>query len=157
MFGDLKASAAGVVCLALGLLAGGVTVRTYDAWFIIPAAERAAADAATTATDAKWQKLLTDARDLAETIRRKAERDIAAAERDYLDRDAARAAQMTALEQALEQDQANVPTPSVADRGASSVCGPAIRRGVRDALQSLGRTGPRADPAKPDPAVPRGR
>ncbi|KQT54613.1 hypothetical protein ASG43_03235 [Aureimonas sp. Leaf454] len=150
MFGDLKAVMAGILCLVLGLLVGGVIVRGYDAWVIIPDAERVATERA----DARWKDAVAEAKAKAERDRQKAEAEIADAERVYLERDAARASQMTALEQALEQELARAPTPSPS-RG-SAACGPAIPRGVRDALQGVGRAPARPPAAKPDAALPRG-
>ena len=149
MLGDLKAGAAGIVCLALGLLSGGVIVQTYDAWFIIPEAERVAIGRA----DARWQKQIDDAKAEAETARQVAQAEIDAVERDYHARETDRLLAMTALEQALEEEQARAPIPTPADRGAPCVCRPPVSRGVRDALQGLGRATARPGSAKPVAAV----
>jgi hypothetical protein len=85
--------------------------------------------------------------------RDKAQTAIDAVEAHYYARDKARVLAMTALEQALEEEQARAPIPPPADRGAPCVCRPPVSRGVRDALQGLGRATARPDSAKPDAAV----
>ena len=81
----------------------------------------------------------------ADADRRAAQVRIDAIERAYHERTAEQAAQLDVLEASIAQESARVPTPSAADRGAPA-CRPAVPRGLRDALDPIGRAAPRNDP-----------
>ncbi|WP_062206814.1 hypothetical protein [Aureimonas sp. AU12] len=100
-----------------------------------------------------WTKRQAEAEARAAADRQAAQIRIDAIEREYFERDKARVLQMDALEQSLQEEQANVPTPSPAARGAPPVCRPAIPRGVRDALDAAGRGAAARPPAGEPPAA----
>lgn len=88
-----------------------------------------------------------------EADRRAAQSRIDAIERGFHEREAERLARMSALEAALEQEQDDAdPIPPAVD-GSAPVCGPAVPRRLRDALDPIGRAAPRDDPAGSPAAV----
>lgn len=146
VFEAIKVGAFIIIGLAIGWAASSI----YAEWWTIPAAHEAGRSEERIVHEEQRRKAEAKAR---------ADRDATQAtidqvERDYYERDKARVLEMSALEQALQEEQNNVPTPSPADRGAAPVCRPAISRGVSKSLNDIGRARPGAAAGQPDAAVP---
>lgn len=141
-----------VAALVVGLTLGWAGSGLYASTITIPAAREAGR------VEERYvhAQELAAARQLAEQDAAKAQAAINAVEAEYYERDKARQEAMASLEAALEQEEkANVPTPSPSTgvRVASPACRPAISRGVRDALQRIGRASAGTDSSKSDAAV----
>lgn len=145
--GALEAIKAAIV-LVVGIVLGWLVVGLYAELVSLPAAREAGAQAERLV----WQEAQRKAEAKAEADRRAAQVRIDAIERNFHQREAERLAQLSALEAAIDQEDARVPIPSAADRGAVA-CRPAVPRGLRDALDSVGRAAPRNDPAGSPAAV----
>ncbi|WP_062233256.1 hypothetical protein [Aureimonas sp. N4] len=130
MIGALEAIKAGV-CLILGAALGWVA----SSLIALPAAREQGAQTERIV----WQQAQRDAEAKAEADRQAAQTKIDAIERDYHQREADRAARMSALEAALEQEQADAVQSPPAVVGSAPACRPAVPKRLRDALDGIGR------------------
>lgn len=130
------------VPLFFGLMLGWLAAGFYFGLVSLPAARQAGA----VSERLVWQEAQRKAEAKADADRRAAQVRIDAIERAYHERTAEQAAQLDVLEASIAQESARVPIPSVADRGTPA-CRPAVPRGLRDALDPIGRAAPRNDPA----------
>ena len=145
--GALEAIKAAIV-LVVGIVLGWLVAGLYADLVSLPAAREAGAIYERGIWEAGQRKAEAEA----EADRRAAQSRIDAIERDFHQREAERLAQLSNLEAALDQEANRVPIPSAADRGAVA-CRPAIPRGLRDALDGIGRATPRNYPAGTPAAV----
>ena len=145
--GALEAIKAAIV-LVVGIVLGWLVAGLYADLVSLPAAREAGA----VYERRIWEARQREAEAKAEADRRAAQSRIDAIERDYHKRETDRLIQLSALEAALDQEANRVPIPSAADRGAVA-CRPAVPRGLRDALDGIGRASPRNDPAGAPAAV----
>ncbi len=139
-------------------LAVGAALMALFGYFVILPIERQAGvvqgmEIGAVAERGVWEKKVRDAEAEQARARVVAQAAIDAIEREYLQRDKARVLKMTALKKALEEEQADEPTSA----GAPCACRSGVSRGVRDAIQNIGRSPARANPAKPDTSVRRSR
>lgn len=148
MFSDLKA----VIAAIAGLLLGAAVIVLYTSLVTLPSERAASAAAGKAESDAAWRELqhLEEGRRAAEKAATQAEID--AVEDDFhrqsAQREAQHIAEMTALDQALQEELANAPIPV-----PGAACRAAIPRSVRDRLDGIGRAAPRHDPAGAPAAV----
>lgn len=145
--GALEAIKAAIV-LVVGLVIGWLVAGLYADLVSLPAAREAGAQT----ERAVWEECQREAEAKAEADRRAVQSRIDAIERDFHQREAARLVELSNLEAALDQEANRAPIPSAADRGAVA-CRPAVPRGLRDALDGIGRAAPRNDPAGAPAAV----
>ena len=145
--GALEAIKAAII-LVVGIVLGWLVAGLYADLVSLPAAREAGA----VYERGIWEARQREAEAKAEADRRAAQSRIDAIERDFHQREAERLAELSNLEAALDQEANRVPIPSAADRGAVA-CRPAVPRGLRDALDGIGRAAPRNDSAIPAAAV----
>jgi uncharacterized membrane protein YccC len=97
-----------VACLALGILVGGVLTYLYCAIVTVPDAETAARQA----ERAQWTLAIDAAQKKADADRITAQTKINALEQDFAQRATSNAAQMAALQLAIDQEKKNAPPSS---------------------------------------------
>ncbi len=129
MIGALEAIKAGV-CLILGAALGWVA----SSLIALPDAREQGAQTERMV----WQQAQRAAEAKAEADRQAAQLQIDAIERDYHQREADRAARMSALEAALEQEQADAVQSPPPVAGSAPACRPAVPKRLRDALSGVG-------------------
>lgn len=139
-FEAIKAAIAGVVGIMLGWAAAALYAETVS----LPAARDAGR--AEERIVHEEQRLKVEAQ--IEAGRRAAQLEIDTIERRYHQRAAIDAARVSALEAAINQEDARVQAlPQAASQARGGACRPAVPRGLRDALDPLGRAGARDHPA----------
>lgn len=124
----------------LGALLMWAAMTVYTAAVALPRAREAARAAEQVALAGKLQA----ARDAAEAAKKAAQARIDAIEQEYWQKDVARAQQLSALDQALEQEKKNA---------KAGLCSVAVPAGVSGALDAIGRRDSAAGAAKPDAAL----
>lgn len=144
MLGALKLLEMAVPAI-IGIVLGWVAATLYADVTSIPAARQEGV----TSERIVWQERQQREAAKRETERAAAQAEIDRIEADYHQREAERSAQMTALDQALQEEQANAPIPV-----PGAPCRAVVSRRVLDGLRGVGSSTPRVPAAVPAARVP---
>lgn len=145
MLGDIKAGVALFGGIAIGVLIGAAALIVYGLIWALPVARQQGQ----MGERIVWQERQQREAAKRETERAAAQAEIDRIEADYHQREAERTAQMTALDQALQEEQANAPIPV-----PGAACRPVVSRRVLDGLRGVGASAPRNGASEPHARVP---
>ncbi|WP_416358247.1 hypothetical protein ACLNGM_10190 [Aureimonas phyllosphaerae] len=149
MIGAFEAIKA-AIAVVFGVMLGWAASALYAETVSLPAAREAGRAEERIVHEEQRRK--AEAR--IEADRRAAQLEIDTIERRYHERAAVDAARVSALEAAIDQEDARVQAlPQAAPQARAGACRPAVPRGLRDALDPIGRAEARDHPAGPPAAM----